>query len=232
MDAAPVALDPARTDAGTASLVYGVAIAGGTDGAGAPSDAVSIYNAYTHDFQVGKALPAARTGLTAIAGTSGFVYLFGGLDDGGQPTSTFWRFDTTVAPDGAYTELDAAPGSGPRRRRRGRGRRRAVPGRRHPSGGPRRPVAGRRAAVVAGDPGRGRRLGRRLEPGRLPGLRRVRRRRRRLDRHPALRGRPVQRDRRPGQRARAPAARSPRPPPARSRSPAAPTPRASPTTSS
>jgi hypothetical protein len=43
-----------------------------------------------------------RRAMTAIADTSGFVYLFGGDDAAGAATSTFWRFDTSVAPAGSY----------------------------------------------------------------------------------------------------------------------------------
>ncbi|MCE9579016.1 MAG: hypothetical protein K8W52_38180, partial [Deltaproteobacteria bacterium] len=103
--AAPVALTAPRAEVATASLAYGELIAGGVDSSGAASADVVIYNAYTHDFQVGVPLPAARAGASAFGGTSGAVYLFGGDDPAGAPTSTFWRYDTTVAPAGAVTAL-------------------------------------------------------------------------------------------------------------------------------
>lgn len=106
--AAPVALVPARAEVGTASLAYGELLAGGVDGAGAPSAEVVIYNAYTHDLQVGVPLPAPRAAPSAYAGAAGAVFLFGGRDAGGAATASFWRYDTAVAPAGQVTALASA----------------------------------------------------------------------------------------------------------------------------
>ena len=102
--AAPQALAPARSELAVAPLVYGAILAGGRLDTGAPSTAVGVYNAYDHSLLAGEALPAARAGLTASVGTGNIVYLFGGTDEAGAPTANLWRFDTSVAPDGAYAD--------------------------------------------------------------------------------------------------------------------------------
>jgi hypothetical protein len=107
--AAPVALDPPRTEVGTAGVAYGLVLAGGVDATGAASADLRIYNAYTHAFQVGVPLPAPRRSPIAVSGSSGVVYLFGGADAAGAATATFWRFDTAVAPAGAISELVSLP---------------------------------------------------------------------------------------------------------------------------
>ncbi len=103
--AAPAMLTPARSALGTGQLTYGAVVAGGFESTGAQSDAIAIYNAFDHTLTGGLALPAARSGLGVGVGANNEVYLFGGYDDGGAPTGTAWRFDTNVAPSGAYVDF-------------------------------------------------------------------------------------------------------------------------------
>ena len=107
---APVALPSGLTGAATGLLGYGVVFAGGRDAGGVTSDAVTIYNAYDHALSTGKPLPAPRSHLALGVGANGIVYLFGGLDANGVPTDTLWRFDTTVAPAGSYTDFGEKSG--------------------------------------------------------------------------------------------------------------------------
>lgn len=107
--AAPVALDRPRSEAGTAGFSFGVLVAGGRDGAGAPSAAVDVYSVYSHSLQRGLDLPAPRRAPTVTAGVSGYAYVFGGADAAGAATGDLWRFDVTVAPAGAFQALTAAP---------------------------------------------------------------------------------------------------------------------------
>lgn len=100
---APVALEPARTEVGIGALPYGAIFAGGSVAGGAPSDAVQIYNAFDHSLGSGMPLPSPRAGLAVGVGSFG-VYLFGGRDTANTATATLWRFDTTMAPAGAYFE--------------------------------------------------------------------------------------------------------------------------------
>jgi hypothetical protein len=102
---APVALRAPRSEITGTVLDYGVVLAGGRDSGGAPSTAIAIYNAYDHTLVEGLPLPAPRAGVALGTGTSGAVYLFGGSGPDGNPTGTLWRFDTTVAPSGAYTTI-------------------------------------------------------------------------------------------------------------------------------
>ncbi|MGE5180539.1 MAG: hypothetical protein ACM31C_00685 [Acidobacteriota bacterium] len=102
--AAPIALAPARSDVGTGTLAYGALFAGGRDASGAASDAVAIYNTYDHSLVAGMALPAARAGLVVGIGANDIAYLFGGSDASGAATDTLWRFDTNIAPNGAYVD--------------------------------------------------------------------------------------------------------------------------------
>lgn len=106
--AAPVALDPPRTEIGATLLPYGVLLAGGREVAGPTAD-LAIYNAYTHSFDPGKAMPAERRGVTVGYSPSGYAYLFGGADMAGTPSGVSWRFDTQAQPDGAYIVLDDDP---------------------------------------------------------------------------------------------------------------------------
>jgi hypothetical protein len=107
---APKPLGAPRSEVAGTALDYGVVLAGGRDPGGAPSTAIAIYNAYDHSLVSGIALPAPRAGLAIGAGNGGGVYLFGGAGPDGNPTGTLWRFDTTVAPNGAYTALSEQAG--------------------------------------------------------------------------------------------------------------------------
>lgn len=108
--AAPLALTPALSDVGVGALSYGALFAGGRDANGAPSDAVSVYNTFDHSLTAGMALPAARAGLTVGIGANGVAYLFGGNDATGAAADNLWRFDTNIAPAGAYTDYGEKAG--------------------------------------------------------------------------------------------------------------------------
>jgi len=103
--AAPVALDPPRSELGATLLPYGVLFAGGNAATG-PTRDLDIYSAYTHDLTAGLDLPAERRGMAVGISTSGYAYLFGGADAAGAPSGKAWRFDTNAQPDGAYLDLD------------------------------------------------------------------------------------------------------------------------------
>jgi hypothetical protein len=102
--ASPVSLDPARRDVAVGALSYGAILAGGRDGTGTASDAISIYNTYDHSLVSGLAMPEPRSSQALGVGGSGLVYLFGGNDASGAATATLWAFDTNVAPNGAYND--------------------------------------------------------------------------------------------------------------------------------
>ena len=101
----PRALPAPRSEVSCTALDYGVVLAGGRDASGTPSTEIAIYTAYDHTLVDGIPLPAARSGVALGTGTGGAVYLFGGAGPDGNPTGTLWRFDTTVAPNGAYTTI-------------------------------------------------------------------------------------------------------------------------------
>lgn len=100
--AAPVALPAALSEVSSSPLPYGAVLAGGRDGTGAPSTAISVYNAYDHSLLAGLPMPGARTQLAVGTGSSGGVYLFGGTGPDGRATGTLWLFDSTTAPSGGY----------------------------------------------------------------------------------------------------------------------------------
>jgi hypothetical protein len=103
---APVMLTPARSNIAGDTLPYGAIFAGGKDVvAGTPSDAIAIYNVYDHSLVGGKPLLAPRDGLVVATGANGIVHLFGGRDAAGNPTGTYWQFDTAFPPNGAYADL-------------------------------------------------------------------------------------------------------------------------------
>jgi hypothetical protein len=108
MAAAPVSLDPPRTDIGFTRFNFGVLLVGGADAAGAPLDTVEVYNVYGHDLLPGEDAPAARAGASVAAGITGYAYVFGGRGPNGN-TGTFWRFDTTVGETGDWFEVDEQP---------------------------------------------------------------------------------------------------------------------------
>lgn len=100
--AAPQMLDPPRADLGAGALSYGAILVGGTLANGAPSDAVSIYNVYDHSLVAGLPLPLPSSSPVVGVGALGIVYILGG--------SNLWRFDTSVAPAGAYNNFGDKPG--------------------------------------------------------------------------------------------------------------------------
>jgi len=107
---APGAFAAPLSDASGAAISYGAVLAGGRDAAGAPTTTIAVYNAFDHTLTEGIAMPAARAGLAMAAGAAGGVYLFGGTGPDDNPASTLWRFDTTVAPNGAFTALTSQTG--------------------------------------------------------------------------------------------------------------------------
>ncbi len=108
--AAPLPLSPARSAVATGVLPFGVVLAGGTDAAGAPSDALDIYNGYDHTIAAGLAMPAPRAAPALGVGSSGSIYLFGGADATGAATDNMWRFESSVAPNGAYVDYGEKAG--------------------------------------------------------------------------------------------------------------------------
>jgi hypothetical protein len=105
---APLSLATPRTNIAVAPLGYGAVLAGGDTGgasAVAPSDAIAIYNAFDHTLTSGVAMPAARSALAMATGAGQYVYLYGGVAPGGADAANFWRFDTSVAPAGAFADL-------------------------------------------------------------------------------------------------------------------------------
>jgi hypothetical protein len=99
---APLALANALSEVSSASLGYGVVIAGGRDPSGTPSTAIAIYNAFDHTMVDGLPLPGPRAAIAVATGGSGGVYLFGGTGPDGKPSGTLWRFESTVPPKGGY----------------------------------------------------------------------------------------------------------------------------------
>jgi len=108
--AAPLSLTPARAELGVGKLPYGALFAGGRLDGGAPSDAVTVYNAYDHSQVAGAALPAPRAGMAVGIGATNAAYMFGGLDDAGVATANLWRFDTTTPPAGTYADFGVKEG--------------------------------------------------------------------------------------------------------------------------
>lgn len=106
--AAPVALDPPRTELGVARFGFGVLLVGGADASGAPLDTIDVYDVYRHRLIDGEPAPGARAGAAVGAGISGYAYVFGGRGPDGD-TGTFWRFDTTVAPAGQWLAISDQP---------------------------------------------------------------------------------------------------------------------------
>ncbi|HEY5923207.1 MAG TPA: hypothetical protein VIV11_16120 [Kofleriaceae bacterium] len=108
--ASPGAFAVARSEVAVAPLPYGAIFAGGRLDTGAPSDAVSVYNAFDHSVVSGMAMPAPRAGLALAAGNNSAAYMFGGSDEAGLPTATLWRFDTTAPPAGVYQDYGIKDG--------------------------------------------------------------------------------------------------------------------------
>jgi len=104
---APVAFASARSQMGVAGLSFGVLFVGGVDASGSARDDVTIYNAFTHAFQIGKSLPQPRVGPTVAANGTKYAYIVGGDDPAHAPAVSGWLYDTGVAPNGAYFDLSA-----------------------------------------------------------------------------------------------------------------------------
>jgi hypothetical protein len=69
---------------------------------------VAVYNAYDHSLETGLPLPAPRASVMLAIGT--YAYMFGGFDSSGAPTATVWRFDSTIAPAGAFFDYGSRDG--------------------------------------------------------------------------------------------------------------------------
>jgi hypothetical protein len=108
--ASPVVLDPAVDEVGVGQLSYGVVLAGGRDASGAPSDVVTIYDAYSQAAQPGTALPAARAGLAIGVEAGTYAFMFGGTDASGSAQANDWYFDTSASTAGVVTDFGAKPG--------------------------------------------------------------------------------------------------------------------------
>jgi hypothetical protein len=108
--AAPLAIAPARSELAIGALPYGALIAGGRLDGGAPSDAVTVYNAFDHSLGAGMPMPAPRTAMSMVVGSGNIAYMFGGSDETNVATADLWRFDTTTPPSGSY--LDFGPKEG------------------------------------------------------------------------------------------------------------------------
>ncbi|MEZ4359199.1 MAG: hypothetical protein R3B48_03390 [Kofleriaceae bacterium] len=113
---APVHLAAARAELGAAGLRYGTLLVGGRDRGGAPRGEIEIYNAYDHTLARGLDLPAPRAGAAVAATSDGRAFIVGGFGPDGAAQATAWRFDTNLAPAGAFAELPsaAAPRAGER----------------------------------------------------------------------------------------------------------------------
>jgi hypothetical protein len=107
---APAMLDAARSGVAITALSYGAVFAGGVDGSGTAGTELAIYDAFDHTLTQGLAMPAARSQQIIADGSSDIVYLYGGKDGSGNPTSSFWSFDTSVSPNGAYDQFTSSTG--------------------------------------------------------------------------------------------------------------------------
>ena len=103
--AAPVVLEPPRSELGVTTLGYGTIYIGGRNRAGSAVSDVNLYNVYDHAFQIGDSLPEPRTQPTLMTGANGQIYIFGGRDIREELSAVLWRFDTNVAPAGFYDTL-------------------------------------------------------------------------------------------------------------------------------
>jgi hypothetical protein len=108
--ASTVVLDPAVDEVGVGQLSYGVVLAGGRDASGAPSDVVTIYDAYSQAAVQGTALPAARAGLAIGVEAGTYVFMFGGTDANGSAQANDWYLDTSASTAGVFSDFGAKPG--------------------------------------------------------------------------------------------------------------------------
>ena len=102
---APAQFEPARADMGATALSFGALFAGGLDVAGVVRAEVEIYNAYTHSFQLGAPLPAARVAPAVVANGIQLAFIVGGEDSARNAAAGGWMFDTSVAPAGGYSNI-------------------------------------------------------------------------------------------------------------------------------
>jgi hypothetical protein len=105
MAPAPVKLSVGRFEVGTARLSYGLVVIGGRGNDNAARSEVEIYNAYNHTLARGLDLPAPRAGPAVTSTLDGQAYIFGGFGADSSSQSNAWRFDTRVAPSGAFQDL-------------------------------------------------------------------------------------------------------------------------------
>jgi hypothetical protein len=108
--ASTVVLDPAVDELGVGELSNGVVFAGGRDATGAPSDVVTIYDAYGQAAVQGTALPAARAGLALGVEAGTYVFMFGGTDASGSAQANDWYFDTSASTAGVFSDFGAKTG--------------------------------------------------------------------------------------------------------------------------
>jgi hypothetical protein len=99
-----------RGDVSGAALPFGAVFAGGVDEFDNPTDGIAIYNAYDHSLLAGKPLPAPRDHMAIGVGPSGGVFLYGGNDLTHTETGSYLLFDTTIAPNGSYTNFGDSAG--------------------------------------------------------------------------------------------------------------------------
>ena len=104
---APAQFESARADMGATMLSFGALFAGGLDAAGVVRSEVGIYNAYTHSFQLGAQLPAARVAPAVAANGTQLAFIIGGEDSARNAAAGGWMFDTSAAPAGGYTNIAA-----------------------------------------------------------------------------------------------------------------------------
>jgi hypothetical protein len=105
MAAAPVELDPPRSEIGAARLSYGAIFVGGRGDDGEPVDDTVVYNVYDHALQLGLELPEPRASATVVASAGELVYVFGGFDGDGGESADGWSFNTRIAPAGFYAPM-------------------------------------------------------------------------------------------------------------------------------
>jgi hypothetical protein len=108
--ASTVVLDPAVDEVGVGQLSYGIVFAGGRDASGAPTDVVTIYDAYSQAAEQGTALPAARAGLAIGVEAGTYVFMFGGTDASGSAQANDWYFDTSASSAGVFSDFGAKTG--------------------------------------------------------------------------------------------------------------------------
>lgn len=106
--AAPVALDPPRTDMGIARFGFGVLMVGGVGAGDVLLDRTEIYDIYAHELIPGDEAPAPRARPVVGAGVTGNAYLFGGRGAEGD-TGSVWVFNSNIEPEGAWSQSNDMP---------------------------------------------------------------------------------------------------------------------------